>query len=137
MTAENYRAIMEKKLGRRLTSQEQVHHINLDINDNRPENLAVFRDAEDHSRAHGSLSMVASKLIKMGVIVFGDVVPNRYHLNDEAMGVLFRYHKPQQAPQSGGLGGRSGVNEVNEVNYVRGIGGAGDGGYHHIIIAFS
>jgi hypothetical protein len=46
-----YRLVAEKKIGRRLTSDEVVHHINGDATDNRPENIEVMTKAE-HARMH-------------------------------------------------------------------------------------
>ena len=48
-----YRRLVEKQLGRRLTSQEVVHHKNGDYNDNRLENLQVMPMSE-HSSMHGA-----------------------------------------------------------------------------------
>ena len=47
-----HRLIMEDVLGRYLKDEEVVHHINEIKNDNRKENLLVFRTSSDHSRFH-------------------------------------------------------------------------------------
>lgn len=46
-----HRLVMEQVLGRYLTPEEEVHHKNGDITDNRPENLEVMTKGE-HSRLH-------------------------------------------------------------------------------------
>jgi hypothetical protein len=46
-----HRVIMEKYLGRKLSSNEHVHHINEIRHDNRVENLIVLSPAE-HKQAH-------------------------------------------------------------------------------------
>lgn len=46
-----HRWVMEQVLGRPLRSDEQVHHINHDRLDNRPENLEVVSSAE-HGKRH-------------------------------------------------------------------------------------
>lgn len=46
-----HRLVAEEKLGRRIKSNEDVHHINEDKHDNRPDNLEVLTDSE-HSRLH-------------------------------------------------------------------------------------
>lgn len=43
------RKLMERHLGRKLASNEHVHHINNDFTDNRIENLTVLLEGEHHS----------------------------------------------------------------------------------------
>lgn len=47
----DHRMVVEKHLGRKLTSEEIVHHINKNRSDNRIENLAVMTQSE-HMRLH-------------------------------------------------------------------------------------
>jgi uncharacterized protein (DUF1330 family) len=49
--AAEHRLVMERHLGRRLTRDEQVHHLNGDKTDNRVENLAVC-SVRDHTTLH-------------------------------------------------------------------------------------
>lgn len=46
--------VAEEKIGRNLKKNEQVHHINENKQDNRPENLVVL-DSAEHSRHHAPL----------------------------------------------------------------------------------
>jgi len=49
---------MERKLGRRLKTHEQVHHRNMDKGDDRPSNLEVVSDLDHMRKKHsfGGLS---------------------------------------------------------------------------------
>ena len=47
-----YRYVAMKCLGRELTKEEIVHHINEDPSDDRPENLYLFPNQGDHMKQH-------------------------------------------------------------------------------------
>lgn len=49
---QEHRIIMEQNLGRKLKSQEVVHHINGIRNDNRIDNLMLFANNEEHIKFH-------------------------------------------------------------------------------------
>lgn len=62
--------VMEALIGRQLVAGEQVHHINMVRDDNRPENLFLCRDVSAHSTAHYSLNRLVDGLIKDGIVRF-------------------------------------------------------------------
>lgn len=50
--------VAEKKLGRSLTSEECVHHIDRDRFNNLPDNIIVFKTVADHSAFHNGVDKV-------------------------------------------------------------------------------
>lgn len=54
-----HRIVMEKKLGRKLTSQEIVHHIDGNKHNNHPDNLQLVTRSE-HAKIHFHTSLPAS-----------------------------------------------------------------------------
>lgn len=50
-----HRVVAEKILGRKLSAEEVVHHIDGNKRNNSPDNLMVFRNKAEHSRYHQQL----------------------------------------------------------------------------------
>ncbi len=65
-----HRLIMEKKIGRRLTKDEVVHHINFIRNDNAEENLHLYKNRSEHLRATKSLNKLVDTLLTKEIIIF-------------------------------------------------------------------
>ena len=74
-----HRHVVEQRIGRKLTKEERVHHINGDKTDYRSENLYLCSDKAEHGNVHDSLEKVAFELVKSGVIKF-DPVKGCYYL---------------------------------------------------------
>lgn len=78
-----HRLIMKKKMGRELTSQEVVHHIDCDKLNNNPNNLWLYENNSQHHLSHWNLNRDLYKLIpiflKIGIIKFED---GHYFLNE-------------------------------------------------------
>ncbi|TFF96423.1 MAG: hypothetical protein EU544_00705 [Promethearchaeota archaeon] len=58
--------------GKYLKSDCEVHHINLDYQDNRLENLWVFENNEEHQKARESLYSLVDKLLEQKLIIFNN-----------------------------------------------------------------
>ena len=71
-----HRTIVENLIGRKLTADERVHHIDTNKRNNDPKNLFLFGSAAEHIRAHHTLDKLVGEnanvpeLLRMGVIVF-------------------------------------------------------------------
>lgn len=70
---------MEQKIGRKLRSDEVVHHINGDKTDNRIENLELISNSEHTSLHHKKTSYVTIKCDVCGVMY--EVEERRYKQN--------------------------------------------------------
>ena len=73
------RVVMEEFLGRELSSNEIVHHINFDKLDDRIENLIIVTKAE-HLNIHLNIDLM--KLLLEKQIIYFDIKDKRYNLND-------------------------------------------------------
>ena len=54
-TVYEHRLIMEKKIGRYLLPEEDVHHIDEDKQNNHPDNLQLFSSKSEHTKHHQKL----------------------------------------------------------------------------------
>jgi predicted DNA-binding protein YlxM (UPF0122 family) len=63
-----HRYVAETVIGRYLTPDEQVHHINMDKLDNRIENLAVVANKEDHAKLHKYLERIGVYLSGLSTV---------------------------------------------------------------------
>ncbi len=66
--------------GKYLKSECQVHHINLNYQDNRLENLWIFENVNDHNEATKSLYSLVDELLKSKKVIFKD---GEYLINNE------------------------------------------------------
>lgn len=74
--ADEHTAVMQEYLGRRLTSDEVVHHIDGDKTNNALSNLVVLT-VEEHNQCHGHAEQLVFELVKRGDVIF-DGATKRY-----------------------------------------------------------
>ena len=74
--------IIEKMLGRYLTKDEIVHHIDLFHSNNDLENLFVCKNRSEHTTIHYKYGRESKTLYKLGIIKFNKL-KREYYLNKE------------------------------------------------------
>ena len=74
-----HRLVMERYMGRKLTSNETVHHINWDKSDNRIINLMLFETQSDHAKFHS--------IFNCTIIGLDDC--NKYKNKEKLMDILY------------------------------------------------
>lgn len=75
-----HRLVASDSIGRLVTREEKVHHINNNREDYRPENLYVCKSTGHHRSIHNQLEEVAMGLVKSGAIAF-DMDEGKYKLS--------------------------------------------------------
>lgn len=70
--SQEHRVIMEAHLGRDLTTEEKVHHVNGLKDENKISNLHLCANNSEHRKCHASLEKVAFQLVREKVICFKD-----------------------------------------------------------------
>jgi hypothetical protein len=65
-----HRLVMEKKLGRRLTKIEKVHHKDFQRNHNAKSNLYIYKNTSEHMKGHATLHKLVPILLKNKIIKF-------------------------------------------------------------------
>lgn len=69
---QKHRYKIEQSIKRKLTPIETVHHINGLKDDNKIENLYLYKSQKEHKLAEGNLGYIAFKLFRKGIIGFKD-----------------------------------------------------------------
>lgn len=65
-----HRHVASQILGRKLNSDDNVHHIDFDKHNNNPENLHVFKSKSEHAICHKQFEKLGKELIRQGVVEF-------------------------------------------------------------------
>lgn len=74
-----FRKKYEIILGYEIKDGEVVHHIDMDHSNNNPENLYIYSEKSEHSKAHWSLNNLMPILLRKNIIRFEN---GRYYLED-------------------------------------------------------
>lgn len=94
-----HRLIIAENIGRPLTKDEVVHHINFQKTDNRIENLYLFPDEQAHRQAHASVNAIIATLLKYNLVTFVD---GKYCAHVKLGELLENLEKDNQQPSLGG-----------------------------------
>lgn len=65
-----HRLVAENMLGRKLTKQELVHHLDGDKGNNEEDNLYICESSQEHNRMHGQLEALAFLMVQRKEILF-------------------------------------------------------------------
>ena len=65
-----YRFVMEEKIGRELTPKEHVHHIDMDNQNNSPDNLYLYHSNKAHGDGHATINKLTKSLLQQKIIKF-------------------------------------------------------------------
>ena len=85
----HHRYAMEQYLGRKLTSDESVHHLSFDRTDNRPGINLIILSKKQHGILHGSVKKMVKYLMKSGYVKY-DRTRNLYIVADCKTDIEFR-----------------------------------------------
>ncbi|PFZ38047.1 hypothetical protein COL77_26025 [Bacillus wiedmannii] len=77
------RIVMEEYIGRKLSCDEIVHHINGDKSDDRIENLYLCNGGSEHNRVHHQAFRLVGELVEKGIIDF-DKTSGTYVFNSDS-----------------------------------------------------
>lgn len=67
-----HRKIVEDNIGRELSRDEIVHHIDCDKTNNAIKNLHVCKGQSEHQLLHRQLERIAGEFVRRGLILFED-----------------------------------------------------------------
>ena len=70
-TVYEHRLVMEKKIGRYLLPEEDIHHIDEDKQNNHPDNLHLFKSKSEHTKQHQMIKKRFASSKTMGELLEG------------------------------------------------------------------